>query len=138
MKTDKGCTCESMHGGHICELELKGEMDTIRKITSDPVVSCMLCGAEANSSDSVCSAVEIFSSFKHEPVRTDESDNAEMIMEPDFLCQCPAEHETHLCRLKKEGNLQEMKAMSKEPVVSCLLCEELADSADHVCSPVEL
>ena len=98
----------------------------------------MLCEAEVNSSDSVCSAVKIFSSLEHELVRTDESDNAEMIMEPDFLCQCPAEHETHICRLKKAGKMQEMKAMSKEPVVSCLLCEELADSADHVCSPVEL
>lgn len=58
-------------------------------------------------------------------------------MEPNFLCHCQEEHETHLCQLKKEGKIQEMKAISKDPAVSCLLCEELADSADHVCSPVE-
>ena len=60
METDKACKCEAKHTGHICELELKGELDTITEITDDPVVSCTSCGAEANSSEYVCAPVEIY------------------------------------------------------------------------------
>ena len=59
-------------------------------------------------------------------------------MEPNVSCHCPEEHNAHLCQLKKEGKIQEIKSMSKDPAFSCLLCEELANSADHVCSPLEL
>jgi hypothetical protein len=59
-------------------------------------------------------------------------------MEPDYLCHCKEEHETHLCQLKKKGKIVEMKALAKDPAVSCLLCNESADSSDRVCSPIEL
>ena len=60
MEFEKTCKCETKHAGHICELELRGEMNKIMKITNDSVVSCASCGAEANSSEYVCSPVEIY------------------------------------------------------------------------------
>ena len=60
MASDETCKCEAKHTGHICELELRGEIDKILKITNDSVVSCASCGAEANSSEYVCSPVEIY------------------------------------------------------------------------------
>ena len=59
-------------------------------------------------------------------------------MGPDSLCNCPKDHDNHLCHLKKERKLQEFMAKKEDPAVYCLLCEELANSAEHVCSPVEL
>jgi len=136
MGTDKTCTCETKHAGHICELELRDEMDKISRITNDSVVSCASCGAEANSSEYVCSPVEIYRESIPEQLRDIEFSKKDQI--PDFLCHCTEEHENHLCQLRKDGKIQEVKKMSKDPAVSCLLCEEIADSADHVCSPVKL
>jgi hypothetical protein len=59
-------------------------------------------------------------------------------MEHNSFCDCSKDHETHICQLKKQMKMQEVLAMKKDPSVYCLLCEELASSADHVCSPVEL
>jgi len=95
MGTDKTCTCETKHAGHICELELRDEMDKISRITNDSVVSCASCGAEANSSEYVCSPVEIYRESIPEQLRDIEFSKKDPI--PDFLCHCTEEHETHLC-----------------------------------------
>lgn len=58
-------------------------------------------------------------------------------MEPNFLCHEEEHHENHLCQLRKRGNAIMIKSLAKDPKISCLLCESLANSADHVCSPVE-
>ena len=77
-----------------------------------------------------------------EPVREVEPDgkqgrNEEDSMEPNFLCHDEEFHETHICQLRKKGATTEIKHFARDPKVSCLLCEGLANSADHVCSPVE-
>ena len=59
-------------------------------------------------------------------------------MEPSFLCHDEETHGVHICQLKQRGAAAaEIKHFAKDPRVSCLLCEALANSADHVCSPVE-
>lgn len=60
MGTDDRCKCSGKHNGHICELDIRGELGTIKKITDDSVVYCASCGAEANSSEYVCSPIEIY------------------------------------------------------------------------------
>lgn len=76
--------------------------------------------------------------FAPEQLRAIEYAKGNQIMELSCRCHCPEGHETHLCQMKKEGKIQEVKAMSKDPAVSCMLCEGLANSADYVCSPLEL
>jgi hypothetical protein len=57
---DKQCVCEGKHDGHICELDKKGAAELIGRRTDDPVVVCLMCGAEANASEYVCSPVPIY------------------------------------------------------------------------------
>lgn len=58
-------------------------------------------------------------------------------MELNLLCHDEQTHEGHICQLRKRGQAMEIKHLAKDPKISCLLCETLANSADHVCSPVE-
>lgn len=58
--------------------------------------------------------------------------------EPNFLCHDEENHTAHICQLKNIQPTSEIKHRAQYPKVSCLLCESLANSADHVCSPVTL
>jgi hypothetical protein len=78
----------------------------------------------------------------HEPVpdlpRGSNHESKEDGMEPNYLCHDEETHGVHICQLKKKGAAADIKHFAKDPTVSCLLCEAVANSADHVCSPVEL
>ena len=66
-----------------------------------------------------------------DPARQPETD-------PDFLCHEARNHAEHICQLKKQREGKAVKDLAKDPRISCLLCEALANSAEYVCSPVEL
>ena len=132
------CPSGSEHNNHIGALEPRGESETVERITGKPAASCTMCGAEAHAADYLCSAAEKAGMPDPGRSRPGELDEGGEAMAPEFLCHCPAEHASHFCQLKNAGKFQEMKALSIHPVVSCLLCDELSDSSDHVCSPVEL
>jgi hypothetical protein len=53
------CSCGAKHTGHICMLKSKGLTTEIAHITDKPTVVCFTCGAEANSSDNVCSPMPL-------------------------------------------------------------------------------
>ena len=59
METTKTSKCGEKHVGHICVLRSMGKNEEIKLITDNPTVSCFTCGAEANSTDNVCSPVPI-------------------------------------------------------------------------------
>ncbi len=61
MGEGKVCTCASeKNKGHICMLKSKGWTHEIKKLTGNPNVACITCGATANSEDNVCSPVPLF------------------------------------------------------------------------------
>jgi hypothetical protein len=63
MKAHKICYCEENHEEHLCELKKQGQtkeiLHLVDHISSDPTVSCLLCGALAKSEDYVCTPVEL-------------------------------------------------------------------------------
>lgn len=59
MRPAKKCTAVELHAGHICELESAQDWDTLAKVTSQPVVRCENCGAQANTGGNVCMPGEL-------------------------------------------------------------------------------
>ena len=60
MGEDDKCSCKEKHDDHLCELRRKEKTREVERKTSTPNVICFNCGAEANSRDNVCSAVQLF------------------------------------------------------------------------------
>jgi hypothetical protein len=60
MEEEKVCNCEDKHQGHLCVLRGKGLTCEIRRRTGAPNVACLTCGEEADSEDSVCSPIPLF------------------------------------------------------------------------------
>lgn len=53
------CRCGEKHEGHICVLKSRGMLTEVEHLTDNPAFACFMCGAEANSSDSLCEPVPI-------------------------------------------------------------------------------
>ena len=57
---------------------------------------------------------------------------------PSCSCTCAEKHGGHICVLKSKGLLDEVAAIQANPTVVCFICGEVADNAEHVCSPMPL
>ena len=60
MGEERICSCAEKHHNHLCVLRSKGLTKEISHLTSNPNVTCVLCGEDANSEESVCSPVPLF------------------------------------------------------------------------------
>lgn len=63
MESHKICYCEDKYEEHLCALKKREQTDQIQqlvdRITLDPTVSCLLCGALAKSDNYLCTSVRL-------------------------------------------------------------------------------
>ena len=63
MEPHKICYCEEKHEEHLCALKKQGQTEAIQqlvaRISFDPTVFCLLCGALAKTGDYVCTPTEL-------------------------------------------------------------------------------
>lgn len=50
-------------------------------------------------------------------------------------CKDPAGHWLHVCQLRKEGKLDEVAELRKDPGHTCLNCNAVAHYAKNLCNP---
>ena len=53
-------------------------------------------------------------------------------------CWKPIEHPKHMCRLLREGLMQELDQLADNPVVRCARCGAEANLREAVCQPLDL
>ncbi|PLX77878.1 MAG: hypothetical protein C0614_09270 [Desulfuromonas sp.] len=51
---NEGCQNAQRHTVHFCKLLQRGEMEEIDRLSVQPTVRCVKCGAEADLASSVC------------------------------------------------------------------------------------
>ena len=56
-------------------------------------------------------------------------------MSENESCPKPADHKTHMCQLKAEGNIEEMDKRSANPRFACNNCGAKADDEGYLCQP---
>jgi hypothetical protein len=47
----------------------------------------------------------------------------------------PMVHKQNICKLKKDGNLEEIAKLSAKPIVFCNKCKAQADNPSSLCNP---
>ena len=52
--------------------------------------------------------------------------------------KCSGDHSKHICELMSEGNLAEIKKVTREPNFICANCGRSATSDDNLCNPVNV
>lgn len=50
-------------------------------------------------------------------------------------CEQPARHKTHMCKLKKDGRMDEYERNGENPIVYCNKCRVQANDPLVVCNP---
>lgn len=50
-------------------------------------------------------------------------------------CGKPAEHKERICKLKKDGKLDEVEAHELNPIVYCNKCKAKAADPSYLCNP---
>lgn len=50
-------------------------------------------------------------------------------------CEKPAGHKAHMCKLKKDGMLEEVDLHELSPIVYCKKCNAKADDPSYLCNP---
>lgn len=50
-------------------------------------------------------------------------------------CNSEAEHQLHICQLKKKGLLEEVAARTDDPGYLCHNCNASANQAEDLCNP---
>jgi hypothetical protein len=50
-------------------------------------------------------------------------------------CEKPAKHKTHMCKLRKDGKLDEIELLELNPIVYCNKCRAKADDPSYLCNP---
>lgn len=56
-------------------------------------------------------------------------------MGEDKKCSCEEKHPGHICALRGKGLTNEIRHLTGNPNVACLICGEEADSEENVCLP---
>jgi len=47
----------------------------------------------------------------------------------------PAKHKVHVCKLNKDGKLEEVEALSVKPIVYCNKCRAKSNDPGSLCNP---
>jgi hypothetical protein len=47
----------------------------------------------------------------------------------------PAAVKANICKLKKDGKIEEIEKLSVRPIVFCNKCKAKADNPSHLCNP---
>ena len=50
-------------------------------------------------------------------------------------CEKPLKHKAHMCKLNKDGKLDEVAAHSVKPIVVCSKCRAKANDPGYLCNP---
>lgn len=50
-------------------------------------------------------------------------------------CEKPAGHKVHMCKLRKDGKLDEIDMHELKPIVYCNKCKAKADDPSYLCNP---
>ena len=50
-------------------------------------------------------------------------------------CEKPAKHKVHLCKLIKDGKLEEVEQQELNPIVYCNKCKAKANDPSYLCNP---
>ena len=50
-------------------------------------------------------------------------------------CEKPSKHKVHLCKLNKDGKLDEIETLSVKPIVFCHKCKAKANDPSYLCNP---
>ena len=50
-------------------------------------------------------------------------------------CEKPAGHKVRMCKLKKDGNLEELNLREANPIVYCNKCKAKAGNPLYLCNP---
>lgn len=50
-------------------------------------------------------------------------------------CDSPQKHKVHLCKLSKDGKLEEVEALSVKPIVFCNKCKAKSNDPSSLCNP---
>jgi hypothetical protein len=50
-------------------------------------------------------------------------------------CEKPLKHKVHICKLNKDGKLDEVEALSAQPIVFCNKCKAKANDPRSLCNP---
>jgi len=50
-------------------------------------------------------------------------------------CEKPLKHKVHLCKLNKDGKLDEVETHSAKPIVFCNKCKAKANDPSYLCNP---
>lgn len=50
-------------------------------------------------------------------------------------CENPVKHRDHMCKLKKDGRVEELEKFQKDPIVFCNKCKMQANDPCVLCNP---
>lgn len=50
-------------------------------------------------------------------------------------CENPAKHKVHMCKLRKDGKIEEVEKFEANPIVYCNKCRIKANDPCVVCNP---
>jgi len=50
-------------------------------------------------------------------------------------CKKPQQHKVRICKLIKDGKLEEIEALSLKPIVFCNKCKAKANDPGQLCNP---
>ena len=50
-------------------------------------------------------------------------------------CEKPVGQKVHICKLRKDGKLEEVGARELSPIVYCNKCKAKADDPSYLCNP---
>lgn len=53
----------------------------------------------------------------------------------DEKCKQPGHHKTHMCKLKKDGRMEEYQRHLENPIVYCNKCKVRANDPRVLCNP---
>jgi len=54
----------------------------------------------------------------------------------DGQCKGAADHHRHICQLRKQGQLMQVKTLMAEPGHRCLNCNAVANNVFNLCNPI--
>lgn len=49
--------------------------------------------------------------------------------------ETPLQHKVRICKLSKDGKMEEVEALSLKPIVFCKKCQAKSDDPSYLCNP---